>query len=169
MKWILGVTVAALGFGLTACGSDHPAATQTGGVGSNQAAAPATVGVAQNPAQGTLLVDGRGRTLYLFEKDTGTTSACTGACARVWPAFTAAAQPAAGSGVDISKLSTANGLVAGQVTYAGHLLYSYSGDSAAGDVKGVGIPGWYPVAPSGAKVDKDEATPSSTSGGYGGY
>jgi predicted lipoprotein with Yx(FWY)xxD motif len=191
MKWILGLTLAGLGFGLTACGSGHPSATQTGGVGANQAAAPATVSVAQNPAQGTILVDGKGRTLYLFEKDNGTTSACTGACAQVWPALTAAAQPAtaqpataqpataqpaAGSGVDASKLSTADGQVARQVTYAGHLLYSYSGDSAAGDVKGVGIPGWYPVSPSGAKVDKDEASPStasttttSTSSSYGGY
>jgi predicted lipoprotein with Yx(FWY)xxD motif len=169
MKWILGLTVAALGIGLTGCGSDHPAATQTGGVGGNQAGAPATVGVAQNPTQGTILVDGQGHTLYLFEKDTGSTSACTGACAQVWPALTATAQPGAGSGVDASKLSTANGQVARQVTYAGHLLYSYSGDSAAGDVKGVGIPGWYPVSPSGAKVDKDDATPSTSSGGYGGY
>jgi predicted lipoprotein with Yx(FWY)xxD motif len=172
MKWILGFTLATLGFGLTGCGSSHPSATQTGGVGANQAAAPATVAVAQNPAQGTILVDGRGRTLYLFEKDNGTTSACTGACAQVWPALTAAAQPAAGSGVDASKLSTADGQLARQVAYAGHLLYSYSGDSAAGDVKGVGIPGWYPVSPSGAKVDKDESSPSSTSstsGGYGGY
>ncbi|HEV7689080.1 MAG TPA: hypothetical protein VGQ80_21055 [Acidimicrobiia bacterium] len=181
MKWILGLTLAGLGFGLTGCGSGHPSATQTGGVGGKQAAAPATVTVAQNPAQGTILVDGKGRTLYLFEKDNGTTSACTGACAQVWPALTAAAQPAAaqpaaGSGVDPSKLSTADGQVARQVTYAGHLLYSYSGDSAAGDVKGVGIPGWYPVSPSGAKVDKDEASPStastittSTSSSYGGY
>jgi predicted lipoprotein with Yx(FWY)xxD motif len=181
MKWILGLTLAGLGFGLTACGSGHSSATQTGGVGANQAAAPATVSVAQNPAQGTILVDGKGRTLYLFEKDNGTISACTGACAQVWPALTAAAQPGAGSGVDASKLSTADGQVAGQVTYAGHLLYAFSGDSAAGDVKGVGIPGWYPVSPSGAKVDKDDASPStaspttasttttSTSSGYGGY
>jgi predicted lipoprotein with Yx(FWY)xxD motif len=176
MKWILGLTLAGLGFGLTACGSGHPSATQTGGVGGNQAAAPATVSVAQNPAQGTILVDGKGRTLYLFEKDNGTASACTGACAQVWPALTAAAQPGAGSGVDASKLSTADGQVAGQVTYAGHLLYAFSGDSAAGDVKGVGIPGWYPVSPSGVKVDKDDASPStasttttSTSGSYGGY
>jgi predicted lipoprotein with Yx(FWY)xxD motif len=167
MKWILGFTVAALGIALTGCGSSgHSAATQTGGVGGNQTAAPATVGVAQNPAQGAILVDGQGRTLYLFEKDNGTTSACTGACASVWPALTAAAQPAGGSGVDASKLSSADGQVAHQVTYAGHLLYAYSGDSGPGDVKGVGIPGWYPVSPSGTKVDKDDERPTSNNGGY---
>jgi predicted lipoprotein with Yx(FWY)xxD motif len=113
------------------------------------------VAVADNPAQGSILVDGQGRTLYLFENDKGTTSACTGACAQVWPALTAAA-PTAGTGADASLLGTASGQVAQQVTYAGHLLYTYSGDAAPGDVKGVGIPGWYPVSPSGAKVDKDD-------------
>jgi predicted lipoprotein with Yx(FWY)xxD motif len=167
MKWILGFTVAAVGFGLTACGgSGHPAATQGGGIGANQAGAPATVSVVQNPAQGAILVDGQGRTLYLFEKDSGTTSACTGACASVWPAVTVAAQPAGGSGVDASKLSTADGQVAHQVTYGGHLLYAYSGDRVPGDVKGVGIPGWYPVSPAGAKVDKDDESPATNNGGY---
>lgn len=166
MKWILGFTVAALGFGLTACGgSDHKAA-QSGGVGANQAAAPATVSVAQNPAQGAILVDSQGRTLYLFEKDSVSSSACTGACAQVWPALTASAQPAAGSGVDATKLSTADGQVAHQVAYAGHFLYAFSGDSAPGDVKGVGIPGWYPVSPSGTKVDKDEKGDGDGNSGY---
>jgi len=156
MKWILGLTLAALGVGLTGCGAGHSSTSQGGGVGGHRAAAPATVSVAQNPAQGAILVDGQGRTLYLFEQDKGTTSACTGACVPVWPALTAAAQPTAGTGVDATKLSTADGQVARQVTYAGHLLYAFSGDRAPGDVKGVGIPGWYPVSPSGAKVDKDD-------------
>ena len=168
MKWILGFTVAALGFGLTGCGgSGHTAATQAGGVGASPGAA--TVGVAQNADQGAILVDGQGRTLYLFEKDSGTTSACTGACAPVWPALTAAAQPAAGAGVDAAKLSTADGQVAHQVAYAGHLLYSFSGDRAAGEVKGVGIPGWYPVSPSGAKVDKDDKDEKGHADGNSGY
>src|ERR1700704_1378132 len=145
MKWLLGLTVAALGLTLSACGSGNKPTTQAGSAGGGQPG-PA-VSVAQNPAQGAILVDGKGRTLYLFEKDNGTTSACTGACAQVWPAFTAGASPASGSGVDASKLATANGQVAQQVTYSGHLLYSYSGDAAPGDVKGVGIPDWYPVSP----------------------
>jgi predicted lipoprotein with Yx(FWY)xxD motif len=113
------------------------------------------VAVADNPTQGSILVDGQGRTLYLFEQDNGTTSACTGSCAQVWPAL-AAAKPTAGTGADAAMLGTANGQVAQQVTYSGHLLYTYSGDAAPGDVKGVSIPGWYPVNPSGAKVDKDD-------------
>lgn len=173
MKWLLGVTVTVLGIGLTGCGggSGSKPAAQAGGVAGGGAA---TVSVAQNPAQGAILVDPQGRTLYLFEKDDGTKSACTGACASIWPAFTAAGAPSAGSGIDGSSLATASGQVANQVTYHGHLLYHFSGDAAAGDVKGVGIPGWYPVGPKGDKVDKDDApattaTTASSSGssGYG--
>jgi len=156
MKWMLGITVAALGLGLVGCGSSDQPAVQSGAVADGRSPAAATVAVADNPVQGSILVDGQGRTLYLFEKDNGTTSACTGACAQVWPAITAA-QPTAGTGADGSMLGTATGQVARQVTYGGHLLYTYSGDAAPGDVKGVGIPGWYPVSPSGAKVDKDDS------------
>jgi predicted lipoprotein with Yx(FWY)xxD motif len=160
MKWILGLAVAALGLGLTGCGSDDPATTQSGSAGTTQPAAAATVAVADNPAQGSILVDGRGRTLYLFEKDNGATSACTGACAQIWPAVAASGQPTSGAGADAALLGTADGQVAHQVTYGGHLLYTYSGDAAPGDVKGVTIPGWYPVSPSGTKVDHDDAPKS---------
>jgi len=154
-KLMLGLAVAALGLGLVACGGSDSPAVKSGGVAQDQSPAAATVAVADHPAQGSILVDGQGRTLYLFEKDNGTSSACTGSCAQVWPALTAA-HPTAGTGADASKLGTANGQVAQQVTYGGHLLYTYSGDAAPGDVKGVGIPGWYPVNPSGAKVDRDD-------------
>jgi len=162
MKWFLAMT-AALGLTLTGCGSGHTATHQAGSVGRGQPGA--AVGVAKNATQGTILVDGAGRTVYLFEKDNGTTSACTGACAQVWPAFTAGATPTAGSGLDAAKLATANGQVPGQVTYNGHLLYHYSGDTAPGDVHGIGIPNWYPVSPSGEKVDKGDDRDTSN-GGY---
>ena len=167
MKWLLGVTVTVLGIGMAGCGggSGSKPAAQSGGVAGGATA----VSVAQNATQGAILVDAQGRTLYLFEKDDGTKSACTGACASIWPAYTAGATPGAGSGVDGASLATANGQVAQQVTYHGHLLYHYSGDAAPGDVKGVGIPGWYPVGPSGAKVDKDDApaTTATTAAGSG--
>jgi predicted lipoprotein with Yx(FWY)xxD motif len=165
MKWLLGVTVAVLGVGLAACGGSG-----SGDKPTTQAGAAAAVNMTQNAAQGPILVDGQGRTLYLFEKDNGTTSACTGACASVWPALTATGAPGGGSGVDAAALGTAAGQVPDQVTYHGHLLYRYSGDTAPGDVKGVGIPGWYPVSPSGAKVDKDDdqkgSTNSTSGSGY---
>src|SRR4029079_6911393 len=75
---------------------------------------------------GKIIVDGRGRTLYLFEKDKRGHSACSGACAMYWPPVITNGTPKAGRGVKTSLLGTirrANG--ARQVTYAGHPLYRY--------------------------------------------
>jgi len=115
------------------------------------ASAGATVSVQTSDDLGDYLVGPNGHTLYLFEKDTGTTTACTGGCAAVWPALTAAS-PTAGSGIDSAKLSTAAG---DQVVFNGHLLYFFATDKAPGDTNGIGIPAWYPLSPSGDKIDKD--------------
>ena len=100
------------------------------------------------PTRGDVLVDGAGKTLYLFEKDSGTTSACTGGCAAVWPILSAGTVTAS-TGVDAGKLGSAHG----QVTYDGHLLYYFSGDAAPGDMKGVDIEEWYPVTPDGGSAE----------------
>ena len=136
--------------------------------GSSSAAAssshtPSTTGpvvaVAHNPL-GSILVDTRGRSLYLFEQDKGTTSTCTGACASVWPPVKAPAGLVAGRGVAHAKLGVTrrkDGRV--QVTYAGHPLYSYAGDAKPGDTRGQGIDQfgakWYVLAPNGRKIDED--------------
>src|SRR4051794_36188159 len=158
MRWVRRVgVVLGLAVVLASCGSDGndsaktADATTTTTAAAAPAAADATVKVATSDEYGKMLVDADGRTLYLFEKDQGTTSACTGACVDNWPAFTATA-PKAGDGVDQAKLSTA---AADQVVYNGHLLYHFAGDKAAGDMNGAGIPSWYPVDPSGAAIDKD--------------
>ncbi|WP_052434852.1 COG4315 family predicted lipoprotein [Streptacidiphilus melanogenes] len=109
---------------------------------------------------GTFLVDGQGRTLYLFEKDTGPNSACTGACASVWPPDTTTGTPHAGAGVNPALLGTAmradHTMV---VTYNGHPLYTYAADHKPGDTNGEGSKafgaGWYVVAPNGNKIDND--------------
>jgi predicted lipoprotein with Yx(FWY)xxD motif len=122
---------------------------------------------------GTVLVDARGRTLYLFEKDRGRVSACTSACLQYWPAFTSRATPRAGKGVRQSMLKLAkqsNGSL--QVTYAGHPLYTFVGDKQAGQTSGEGLTnfgaGWDALAANGQKIEKSPSTGSS-SGGYGGY
>jgi len=154
---------------LAACGSDSntsstaaasttvAAATTTAAStdGTSSPAAAATVATATDPELGSYLVDAKGRTLYLFEKDQGTTTACTGGCADNWPPLVSSGAPAAGDGVDAAQLSTANGVQPNQVTYHGHLLYYFAGDQAAGDTNGVGIPSWYTVDPAGAAIDKD--------------
>lgn len=107
----------------------------------------------------TILVDAKGNTLYLFEKDESDESYCNGACAQVWPPLTTSGQPKAGSGVDASKLGTLkrdDGTT--QVTYAGHPLYTYVKDTKPGEANGNGVEAfgaeWYALEPSGAKAEE---------------
>jgi predicted lipoprotein with Yx(FWY)xxD motif len=113
----------------------------------------ATIAVATDAALGDFLVDGQGRTVYLFEADSGTTTACTGDCATNWPPVIADGAPTGGDGVDAAELGTADGIEPNQVTYNGHLLYYFIGDSAPGDTNGVGIPAWYAVDPNGDAIE----------------
>ena len=124
--------------------------------GAVPATARTTVKTRQGPA-GTFLVDGGGRTLYLFMKDKTRKSRCTGACAQFWPPLIARGGVKAGKGAKASKLSTsrrANGKR--QVVYAGHPLYRYSGDGGPGDTTGEGLNTfggrWWLVSPAGRKI-----------------
>lgn len=108
---------------------------------------------------GRFIVDAKGRTLYLFEKDKGGKSACSGACAMGWPPYLTSGKPTAGKGVSAAKIGTTkrrDGTT--QVTYAGHPLYRFVGDRKVGQTAGQGSKafgaGWYVVAPSGKKIDK---------------
>ena len=162
-KWSIATVggAVALGLALSACSSSKsapatttaaPAATPATTASPSTAASAAVVSVAKVGAD-QALVGPNGHTLYLLETEKGTTSGCTGGCAAIWPALTASGAPSGGSGVDATKLSTANGQVPNQVTYNGHLLYYFSADAAPGDVKGTSIPSWYPVSPAGDKID----------------
>jgi predicted lipoprotein with Yx(FWY)xxD motif len=113
-------------------------------------------------ALGTILVDARGRTLYLFEKDRNGVSMCTGACAKYWPPLTSHGTPRAGKGVKQSLLRLVrarNG--ARRVSYAGHPLYTFVADKRAGQTAGEGLDNfgaeWYAVAANGHKVEQTTA------------
>ena len=151
---------------LAACGgsddSSSPAPPKT------MSGAPATIGVSSGDL-GTILVDSQGRTLYLFQKDSGTKSACTGACATDWPPLQTA-KPTEGTGVNASLVGTtkrSDGEV--QVTYNGHPLYLFKGDKSPGDTNGEGLNafggGWYALSASGNQVSGKPA--NSGGGGYG--
>jgi predicted lipoprotein with Yx(FWY)xxD motif len=125
-----------------------PAATPSGH--------PATVGVAKT-GLGPVLVDSKGRTVYLFEKDSGTKSACFGACATDWPPVRVSVKPTVGSGLKASLLGTtkrSDG--APQATYNGHPLYLYIGDQAPGQTTGQGISQfgaeWFALSSGGAQA-----------------
>ena len=112
------------------------------GLGSTPATAPAqppparrarrSVVGTKTSSLGTFLVDAKGRALYLWDADHGAKSACSGACAQAWPPLTTTTTPKASGAVKASLLGTtkrADG--SREVTYAGHPLYYYAGDSRA--------------------------------------
>ncbi len=90
---------------------------------------------------GMILVNARGHTLYAFTKDARNKDRCvtTSGCTSVWPVVTTHGKPHGGAGVKGAMLSTIK-LPGGsrQVTYAGHPLYAYAGDSSAGETDYVG-------------------------------
>jgi len=109
----------------------------------------ATVAVASSNL-GQILVDSAGLTVYMFDNDQGTTTACNAGCQATWPPVTANGTPTAGAGVDASKLSVGPN---NQVVYNGHLLYRYAPDTAPGDTKGDGVGGiWHALTPAGTPV-----------------
>ncbi len=122
------------------------------------AAAPAkrglTLAVAEDSALGPHLVDGEGRTLYLFQRDTTSRSTCTDACTGTWPPALTDATPLAGEGVDAALLGiTLRDDGRAQVTYAEHPLYYFAGDEAAGTASGQGaLSLWYVVSPAGTSM-----------------
>jgi len=165
------VVLAAAGALAAGCGSSNGSGSGgsgsggygSGGYGSGGAAPTSNPpsGVATIAATssklGMILVDGSGRTLYLFEKDQPDQSACSGACAAAWPVDQTNGTPKAGSGVTASLLGTIRrGDGTTQVTYDHHPLYYYSGDSGTGQQNGQGVDAfgaaWFVVAPSGGKV-----------------
>lgn len=164
---VAGLTLAATaGTAAAAAGSATPTPSTTSAAPSGSAAA-GTVMMKTGP-HGTYLVDGQGKSLYLFEADKGTTSTCTGGCATVWPPLTVTGTPQAGPGVTADKLATTTGSGGKkQVTYAGHPLYYFNGDKAPGDTTGQGINNfgglWWLVTPSGTAITgSGGAAPSSS-------
>ena len=160
------VAVPLVALAVAGCGNDNSPSTATAKAAGGSSA---TVSVA-NTGLGNILVDSQGRTLYLFAKDTGSKSTCSGGCATAWPPLRASGKPTAGSGVKASSLGTtprSDGKP--QVTYNGHPLYGYQGDSNAGDTNGQAITAfggaWYVLSASGNAI----TTASSSSGSSNGY
>ena len=126
---------------------------------------------------GSVLVDAKGRTLYLFTADKNGKSACYGQCAKFWPPLLAGSAAVRGSGVEASLLGTTkrrDGTL--QVTYHGWPLYRFAPDVKAGQTAGEGINHfgglWWAVSRSGAEVKKaappaSTTTTTSSGGGYG--
>ena len=115
---------------------------------------------------GRVLVNARGRTLYLFAQDAGAKSSCYDGCARVWPpALVADTTPTAGPGLIARKLTTVarRGSRLRQLVYNGHPLYTVDSDVKPGDTTGQGVFNtWFAVSPAGKQVGRA----AQDAGGY---
>jgi predicted lipoprotein with Yx(FWY)xxD motif len=173
MRPLHSVVMGAIALALIAAGCGGAVPSSNGG--------PATLKLTSSQ-DGRFLVDGKGHTLYLFEKDEGGESYCGGACAAVWPPLETKSMPQAAAGVDagaLGRIKRDDGDM--QVTYHGHPLYYYAADaSTPGKTKGEDIEqfgaSWYLVGPGGKPVEADSgagskpgSSPDSGSGGGGGY
>lgn len=166
-----GVMVASVvaGLALVACSNGgsgsgsggNGGAAGNGGGSAGASGGSATVAVTKG-SLGQMLVDQQGRTLYLRLSDTSDKSTCYSGCASTWPALTVSGMPNAGAGVQAAMLGTTSRTDGStQVTFAGHPLYVYAGDSSAGQTNGEGLDDvWYVVSPKG--------TPIKHAGGGGG-
>jgi predicted lipoprotein with Yx(FWY)xxD motif len=164
---MLAVAVALL---LSACGSSSkPSATASN---ASAASSSATVATTSGSA-GTYLTGSGGRAIYLWVADGKNMSACSGACAQVWPPVTASGTPTvagAAKSADVGTITRSDG--AKQVTYHGHPLYYYVPDSAAGSTTGQGSDDfgakWWLVAPSGSAITSGQPVSQTTAGSTGG-
>ena len=177
-RWVLAVPLVTAALAAAACSSGSSSAAAPSATPSSTSSAPSSTSPASSSAApsstgtsaaagatiqtahtslGTVLTDGKGITVYLFEADTGTKSTCYSACASAWPPVLTTGAPAAGSGAKASLLGTTkrtDGKT--QVTYAGHPLYYFTATTKPGQTNGQGVNGfgakWDAVRPSGAQA-----------------
>jgi predicted lipoprotein with Yx(FWY)xxD motif len=143
---------------LAGCGSDDgdtggSAAQPRDDASSDTAAVLATA----DSDLGEIVVDGDGRTVYVFDKDEpgSGASACSGECLDNWPPVTATDADPGVEGVtgEVGTIEWDDGTL--QVTLDGQPLYLFAGDAAAGDTAGQGVQGvWWVVGPDGAKISE---------------
>jgi predicted lipoprotein with Yx(FWY)xxD motif len=151
-------TYTALTCVLAGAASLSAVASAHGGAASAHVGRAASVDL-RHTSLGSILTSASGFTLYEFTRDHGAHDSCVkiGGCSTAWPALETSGTPTAGPGVRASLLSTIR-LSGGvkQITYAGHPLYRYSGDSRPGSTSYVGVQAfggsWYALSASGGPV-----------------
>lgn len=154
---VLAVVVTACGSSSKKTSTSTPKATA-----STPATAPTSAGSKISSATisgiGPVLVDGQGKTLYVYAPDKAKAVTCTGSCAGVWPPVTLSGAKAVAAGaVKISLLGSDPNPSGGRVvTYAGWPLYTYTGDGGPGTANGwaVDLNGgyWYVISPAGRVI-----------------
>jgi len=161
-------SLAALAFAAVALAGCGSGSTNASALPKTASGRPATIGVASS-GLGNIVVNSKGRSLYVFGKDSGSKSACLGACAVNWPPLGANGKPTVGSGLKPSLVGlSGRSDGASQVTYDGHPVYLFVGDKRAGQTNGQGVNAfggvWYVLSPAGNRIT---TTSSSGGGGFG--
>jgi predicted lipoprotein with Yx(FWY)xxD motif len=142
---VVGAIVLGLGV-LTACGDDKGADSNS----SSSSGATAQLKTADS-GLGKILVDGNGRAVYVFDKDTAGKSNCEGDCLAKWPAVAAGDSTPKLEGVEVSTITRSDG--SKQLAVGGLPIYLFAGDSKAGETKGQAVGGvWWVVGPDGKKI-----------------
>ena len=125
-------------------------------LGTRVAAAP-TISL-RSTAYGTILVNSKGYTLYLWVKDKRNKSTCSGACLAVWPFVLIPGKPTAGPGVNQKLLGTIKVKGGDEVTYNGWPLYTFASDTKPGAITGEGNTSfggpWWVVSAAGKAITK---------------
>ena len=159
----------ASGSSSSAAPASSPGASSANSASGSAAASGGTAITTATSSGSTFLTDGSGRAVYLWVKDTGDASSCSGACAGAWPPVTTTGAPAASGSAKASDLGTitrSDGTK--QVTYDGHPLYYFSGDSGAGTATGQGSDSfgakWWLVSPAGGDVTASVASFTAATG-----
>jgi predicted lipoprotein with Yx(FWY)xxD motif len=188
--WVVAPGLAAAAVVLAACGSsssgtNQPTSSPTTSAAAQANAAAETVTIkTMSTSRGTVLTTAGGRTLYWFSNDTPSKSKCDGSCATYWPPVIGTAAVAAGASLPhgFGTIIRSDGQT--QITYDGHPLYTYTGDTAPGQIRGNGLNAsggmWWAVTPSGADLRASSSSrhgsshssqpspaPSSSSSGSG--
>ena len=165
----LAIVIAAVAVAVFAIGGGNAKGNQS------QAAAGSAISI-RSTSLGKTLADANGRTLYLFEGDRADVSTLSAAGAAVWPRFVSAGPVKAENGAQAALIGTTTsptGVM--QVTYQGHPLYYYVGDSSPGSTRGQSLNEfgalWYVLGPSGNAIthapSTSTAAPAAPAAGYG--
>lgn len=173
------VLVAALGLVAAGCGggSSSSSAPKSGVAGAEHTLSTVVLKTRKISGLGVVLVNRKGRTLYVFMKDQHRHVTCTGSCAGFWPPlkWKSKSKPTAGGAAKQALMGSDKNPSGGRVvTYNKWPLYTYSGDSGAGQTHGEGqnLNGgkWYVISAKGKLVKHKSSTGgggTTTTGGGG--
>lgn len=174
------LVIAGCGGGSSSTNSEKSSGGEGGATPAGNSSGGGTISTAEISGVGKVLVDSEGMTVYLYTPDQGSTSVCYGGCEAAWPPVVAEGKPTAGEGAMSSALGTTkrkDGTM--QVTYEGHPLYTFAGDSGPGEANGQESEGtWFVMDEAGAAVKgsaaaggeaEPEPAAEESGGGHGGY